>query len=185
LPVVVQGMGFRPGARERWEDQTSFLAAARERGAAIYSMLRTQPFMRPFNWRRGTSLYDGVFHWRGLSALPAAERMARMRDPNFREDLRDGLDHPNTDPKQGSTLPMPALDRVFVDRSRAHPDDVGKSLAALAKERRVHAADGVSEPSPAAGLGTPRGWHSAGRSWSATCRAARSAGRYGPRVSSR
>ena len=55
LPVVVQGMGFRPGARERWEDQTSFLAAARERGAAIYSMLRTQPFMRPFNWRRGTS----------------------------------------------------------------------------------------------------------------------------------
>jgi len=72
LPVVVQGMGFRPGARERWEDQTRFLAAARGRGAAIYSMLRTQPFMRPFNWRRGTSLFDGVFHWRELSALPAA-----------------------------------------------------------------------------------------------------------------
>ena len=62
LPVVVQGMGYRPGARERWDDQTRFLASARERGAAIFSMLRTQPFMRPFNWRRGTSLFDGVFH---------------------------------------------------------------------------------------------------------------------------
>ncbi|TMB58555.1 MAG: amidohydrolase [Deltaproteobacteria bacterium] len=165
LPVVVQGMGFRPGARERWEDQTSFLAAARERGAAIYSMLRTQPFMRPFNWRRGTSLYDGVFHWRGLSALPAAERMARMRDPSFREDLRDGLDHPNTDPKQGSTLPMPALDRVFVDRSRAHPEAVGKSLAALAKERRVHAADVMCELSLADGLETQFLWNSESPAW--------------------
>src|SRR5207244_7048313 len=24
LPVIVQGMGFRPGSRERWEDQTRF-----------------------------------------------------------------------------------------------------------------------------------------------------------------
>src|SRR3989454_4647819 len=99
LPVVVQGMGFRPGARERWEDQTRFLAAARERGAAIYSMLRTQPFMRPFNWRRGTSLFDGVFHWRDLSAFPVAGRLGRMRDPDFWGKLRWGLDHPNSDPK--------------------------------------------------------------------------------------
>ncbi|HZP40726.1 MAG TPA: amidohydrolase family protein, partial [Candidatus Binatia bacterium] len=49
LPVVVQGMGCRPGAREKWEDQTRFLEDARRQGAAIYSMLRTQPFMRPFN----------------------------------------------------------------------------------------------------------------------------------------
>src|SRR4030095_13688910 len=32
LPVVVQGMGFRPGAKERWGDPTSFLARARETG---------------------------------------------------------------------------------------------------------------------------------------------------------
>src|SRR5213594_2964201 len=81
LPVVVQGMGYRPGARERWDDQVRFLESARERGAAIFSMLRTQPFMRPFNWRRGTSLFEGVFYWRELSVLPVAERMARMRDP--------------------------------------------------------------------------------------------------------
>src|SRR4029077_13465372 len=46
LPVVVQGMGYRPGAKERWDDQVGFLADARAKGAAVYSMLRTQPFMR-------------------------------------------------------------------------------------------------------------------------------------------
>src|SRR5262249_45462101 len=121
LPVVVQGMGFRPGAKERWDDQTAFLAQARAQGAAIYSMLRTQPFMRPFNWRRGTSLVAGVSHWRALSELPPPERVARFRDPAFREKLRAALDHPNTDSKLGSTLPPPAPARVFVDRSTADP----------------------------------------------------------------
>ena len=47
LPVVVQGMGYRPGQREMWDNQTAFLADARRQGAAVFSMLRTQPFMRP------------------------------------------------------------------------------------------------------------------------------------------
>src|SRR5881398_3367022 len=164
-PVIVQGMGFRPGQRAKWEDQVRFLEEARQRGAAIFSMLRTQPFMRPFNWRRGTSLFDGVFHWRDLSALSVAERLARMRDREFREKLRWGLDHPNTDPKQGSTLPMPALDRVFVDRSDAHPDAVGKSLAELAAAPRVHAADVMCELSLADGLETQFLWNSESPAW--------------------
>jgi N-acyl-D-amino-acid deacylase len=141
LPVVVQGMGYRPGAKERWEDQTRFLADARARGAAIYSMLRTQPFMRPFNWRRGTSLFDGVFEWRDLPALGPDDRLARMKDPAWREKLRAGLDHPNTDPAKGSTLPPPAMARVFVDRSARHPELVGQSVAEVATARGVHPAD--------------------------------------------
>jgi N-acyl-D-aspartate/D-glutamate deacylase len=165
LPVVVQGMGYRPGAREKWEDQTRFLAAARDRGAAIYSMLRTQPFMRPFNWRRGTSLFDGVFHWRDLSALPPAERLARMRDPAFRAHLREGLDHPNTDSAKGSTLPPPAMARVFVDRSAVHPDAVGRSIAELAEARRQHPADVVCDLAVADGLETQFLWNSESPAW--------------------
>jgi N-acyl-D-aspartate/D-glutamate deacylase len=145
LPVVVQGMGYRPGAKDRWDDQTSFLEAARQRGAAIYSMLRTQPMMRPFNWKRGTSLFDGVFHWRELNDLSVEERLARLRDPSLREKLRHGIDHPNTDPKQGSTLPMPAMATLFVDKSATDPGAVGKSVAQLAKERGVHPADVLAE----------------------------------------
>jgi N-acyl-D-amino-acid deacylase len=165
LPVVVQGMGFRPGARERWDDQTRFLAEARRQGAAIYSMLRTQPFMRPFNWRRGTSLFDGVFHWRELSDLPLPDRLARLRDPSFREQLRWGLDHPNTDSTQGSTLPPPAMARVFVDRCTADPGAVGKSVLQLAEERRVHPADIMCELAAADGLETQFVWNSESPQW--------------------
>jgi N-acyl-D-aspartate/D-glutamate deacylase len=165
LPVVVQGMGFRPGARERWEDQTSFLASARERGAAIYSMLRTQPFMRPFNWRRGTSLFDGVFTWRDLPELRPDERLARFRDPALRAKLRDGIDHPNTDASKGSTLPMPAMTAVFVDRSKTDPGAEGKSLAQLAKERGVHPADIMCEFAAADGLETQFLWNSESQPW--------------------
>jgi len=165
LPVVVQGMGFRPGKRELWEDQARFLASARDRGAAIFSMLRTQPFMRPFNWRRGTSLFDGVFHWRDLSQLPPAERLARLRDPGFREKLRSALDHPNTDGAQGSTLPPPAMSTVFVDRSAADPGAVEKSLAQLAKERAVHPADVMCELAVADNLETQFLWNSESAPW--------------------
>jgi N-acyl-D-amino-acid deacylase len=165
LPVVVQGMGFRPGARERWEDQTRFLADARAQGAAIYSMLRTQPFMRPFNWRRGTSLFDGVFHWRELSDLPLEERRARLGDGSFREKLRWGLDHPNTDSKQGSTLPPPGMARVFVDRSTVTPGAVGKSIAQLAEERHIHAADVMCDLALIDDLETQFLWNSESPQW--------------------
>jgi N-acyl-D-aspartate/D-glutamate deacylase len=165
LPVVVQGMGYRPGQRERWDDQTRFLADARTRGAAIYSMLRTQPFMRPFNWRRGTSLYDGVFHWRDLPALSPDERLARLGDKAFREKLRWGLDHPNTDAAKGSTLPMPASNRVFVDRSASDPGAVGRSLAELAAARGVHAADVMCHLAVADGLETQFLWNSESAPW--------------------
>jgi N-acyl-D-aspartate/D-glutamate deacylase len=165
LPVVVQGMGYRPGAKEKWDDQTGFLDKARIRGAAIYSMLRTQPFMRPFNWRRGTSLFDGVFHWRDLSALGVEERLARLRDPKRREEFRWGIDHPNTDGSKGSTLPPPAMGNLFVDKSTAHPAAVGKSIAQLAKERGVHPADVFCEITAADDLDTQYVYNSENPAW--------------------
>ena len=165
LPVVIQGMGYRPGNRPLWDDQTKFLAEARAQGAAIYSMLRTQPFMRPFNWRRGTSLFEGVFHWRDLSELPDAERLARLRDPAWREQLRWGIDNPNKDSSKGSTLPMPAMTAVFVDRSPSDPQAEGKSLAQLASARGVHPADVMCDLSVADGLETQFMWNSEAPPW--------------------
>lgn len=165
LPIVIQGMGYRPGNRPLWDDQTKFLAEARAQGAAIYSMLRTQPFMRPFNWRRGTSLFEGVFHWRDLSELPPEERLARMRDPAWREKLRWGIDNPNKDPQKGSTLPMPAMTAIFVDRSTSDPTVEGKSLAQLATDRGVHPADVMCDLSVADRLETQFMWNSEAAAW--------------------
>ncbi|HXQ23697.1 MAG TPA: amidohydrolase family protein [Candidatus Acidoferrales bacterium] len=165
LPVVIQGMGYRPGNRALWDDQTKFLSEARDQGAAIYSMLRTQPFMRPFNWRRGTSLFEGVFHWRDLAEMSPDERLARLRDPAWREKLRSGIDNPNKDPSKGSTLPMPATTAVFVDRSRSDSKAEGKSLAQLASERGVHPADVMADLSVADNLETQFMWNSEAAPW--------------------
>src|SRR5215468_2077118 len=165
LPVIVQGITKRVGNPEQWADSTSYLDSARRQGAAIFSVLRTQPFMRPFNWQRGTSLYDGVFHWRDLSEMTIEERLAKMRDPKFREQLRWGLDNPNTDGSKGSTLPPPPLQTVFVDVSRSDPGAVGKNLAQLAKERRVHAADIMCELAVADGLATQFMWNTENEKW--------------------
>jgi N-acyl-D-amino-acid deacylase len=165
LPVVIQGMGYRPGNRQLWDEQTKFLAAAREKGAAIYSMLRTQPFMRPFNWRRGTSLFEGVFHWRDLADQTPEQRLAALRDPALREQLRWGIDNPNKDPAKGSTLPMPAMTAIFVDRSKSNPKAEGKSLAQLASERGVHPADVMCDLSVADNLETQFVWNSEAAPW--------------------
>ena len=165
LPVVIQGMGYRPGNRPLWDDQTKFLAEARDKGAAIYSMLRTQPFMRPFNWRRGTSLFEGVFHWRDLPDQTPEQRLAALRDPTLREKLRWGIDNPNKDPSKGSTLPMPAMTAIFVDRSQSNPKAEGKSLAQLATERGVHPADLMCDLSVADNLETQFMWNSEAPPW--------------------
>ncbi len=165
LPVIVQGITKRVGNPEQWADSVTYLADARRQGAAIFSVLRTQPFMRPFNWQRGTSLYDGVFHWRDLSEMSSDQRVAKMRDPQFREQLRWGLDHPNTDGAKGSTLPPPPLHTVFVDVCKADPGAVGKSLAQLATERHVHAADIMCELAVADGLATQFIWNTESLVW--------------------
>ncbi|MBX3026111.1 amidohydrolase family protein [bacterium] len=167
LPIVVQGITKRVGNPAQWADSVAFLDQARRQGAAIFSVLRTQPFMRPFNWQRGTSLYDGVFEWRDLSALPPAERLARLRDPQRRPALRDAFDHPNTDGSKGSTLPPPPLANVYVDVSRADPAAVGKSLPQLAAERGTHPADVMADLAIADDLETQFLWNSENDAWAA------------------
>jgi N-acyl-D-aspartate/D-glutamate deacylase len=167
LPIVVQGITKRVGNPAQWADSVAFLDEARRQGAAIFSVLRTQPFMRPFSWQRGTSLYDGVFEWRELSALPPSERLARLRDPQRRPALREAFDHPNTDGSRGSTLPPPPLANVFVDVSRAAPAAVGRSLTQLAAERRMHPADVMADIAAADGLETQFLWNSENEDWAA------------------
>lgn len=145
LPIVVQGMGYRPGAKDKWDDQVGFLNDARAQGAAVFSMLRTQPFMRPFNWERGTSLFEGCVEWRALGDMTPAQRLAAFKDPSFRAKLAGSWDKPNTDSKNGSTLPPPKQGQVFVDKCQSDPKIEGKSVGEIAKARGVHAADVMCE----------------------------------------
>ena len=163
----MQGITKRVGNPEQWADSVAFLEEARQQGAAIFSVLRTQPFMRPFNWQRGTSLYDGVFHWRDLVRAcrsPSAWPSCAIR--SSAQQLRDGLDHPNTDGSKGSTLPPPPLHTVFVDVSAADPGAVGKSLAQLPQERaRARRPTSCADLAVADGLETQFMWNNENDDW--------------------
>ena len=165
LPIVVQGMGYRPGAKDKWEDQLGFLNSARDQGAAVFSMLRTQPFMRPFNWRRGTSLFEGCVAWRALTDMNPEQRLASFKDAAFRAKMAQSWDAPNADPKNGSTLPPPKQVQVFVDKCKSNPAAEGKSLGELAAAKGGHAVDVMCDLVVADGLDTQFVYNSEGPEW--------------------
>ncbi len=145
LPVIIQGLGARRKAdapTATWPKSEAYLAKARSRGAAVYSLLISRPFQRPFSLADGTSLFEGALAFQRLfsEAKTVEGRMAMLRDPGFRDAIRHAVEKPNRDPDAGSTLPPPSFDTLRVNRvSRpANERFVGRTLAEIA------AADGTA-----------------------------------------
>jgi N-acyl-D-aspartate/D-glutamate deacylase len=175
LPVVIQGLGGRdkvdtPGAG--WERAQAFLAEAAERGAAIFSILRSHPFDRPIDLARGTPLYAGVPAWHALMSLSREEKLARLADPAARAELRHAVEHPNRDPGAGSTLPPPHWDVTFVEEvaDPGHAALVGRSLAEIAAAQRKAPADAMLDLALAEGLATRFRWRNQTAAWEASVR---------------
>ena len=164
LPVVIQGIGWRQGMDAQWASDQAFLANATTDGAAIYGLYRNHPMVRPFNFRRGTSLFKGVEVWRDLLTMPEADRLTLMRDPAARARLRGGLDHPITDPALGATTPPPPMDTVYVKES-ARREAIGKSIAQLAVQANAHPADVIADLLDIDALGTALEWRSDTEMW--------------------
>ena len=146
VPVITQGLGGRSkvdAPTKTWEQSRAFLDLSAERGAPVYSLLMTRAFNGPFSLREGTSRYDGVPLWRELMGLEWPARRERMMDEGWRGRLREAIDHPNTDPAKGSTLPPPIWDVLAIEETAAagHDADVGRTVGALARERELHPAD--------------------------------------------
>ncbi len=146
VPVVTQGLGGRSkvdAPTQAWQQSRAFLDRSAELGAPVYSLLMTRAFNGPFTLREGTSRYDGVPLWRELMGLDWAERARRIADGQGRAQLRAAIDHPNTDPAKGSTLPPPIWDVLAVEETAAaqYRDCVGRAVGELARERSVHPAD--------------------------------------------
>lgn len=146
VPVITQGLGGRskvdaPG--KAWEQSRAFLDSSAQRGAPVYSLLMTRAFNGPFSLRDGTSRYDGVPLWRELMALDWPGRRHRITDPGWRRRLREAIDHPNTDPAKGSTLPPPIWAVLSIEETNApgHSALIGRTVSALASERGEHPAD--------------------------------------------
>jgi len=172
LPVIIQGLGARSkvdAPTATWPESRKFVERASESGAAVYSLIMARPLSRRFTLAEGTSLYEGVpaFHRLFSEARSLEQRMTLARDPGFRTAVRSAVENPNRDPKRGPTLPPPAWDVLLVYRAvRAdHQRLVGRSIAALARERSVAPMDAFLDLALAEDLGTEFVWATETDEW--------------------
>jgi N-acyl-D-aspartate/D-glutamate deacylase len=172
LPVIIQGLGGRnkvDAPTATWDAARAFLDRATAAGAPVYSMLITRPFDRPVVVDETNLHYLAVPAWDRMLKLPAAERIARLRDPDVRRELRDAVEHYNRDPELGTTVPPPLWDAVYVDRVRAveHDKYQGRSIADIAGELGVAPADAMLDLALAEDLTTEFRWRTESPEWTA------------------
>jgi N-acyl-D-aspartate/D-glutamate deacylase len=148
LPIILQGLGGRskvdvPGAD--WERVSAWIEEVGRQGVGIYSLLRNHPFDRDFRVETGTNLYEGVPTWHKVIGpdVARADRLAALRDPVARADMRHAVDHPNTDGALGSTLPPPRWSVVEVDEvAKPHNEKfLRRTIADIATELGQEPAD--------------------------------------------
>ena len=172
LPIILQGLGGRskvdvPGAG--WDDVALWIEDAGRQGVGIYSLLRNHPFDRDFRVDAGTNLYEGVPAWHRVLGPggSAEEKLALLRDPAVRDEMRHAVQHPNTDASKGSTLPPPRFSVVEVDEvvKPEHEKLLHRTIAEIAAELGVEPADAMLDLAADEGLGTVFRYVNKSRSW--------------------
>jgi N-acyl-D-amino-acid deacylase len=172
LPVIIQGLGGRnkvDAPTATWDAAQAFLDRATAAGAPVYSMLITRPFDRPVVLNETNLHYLAVPAWDRMLKLPAAERIALLRNTAARAELRDAVEHYNRDPARGTTVPPPLWDAVYVDRVRTfeHEKYQGRSIADVAQELGVAPADALLDLALAEDLTTEFRWRTESPEWAA------------------
>jgi N-acyl-D-amino-acid deacylase len=170
MPVIIQGLGGRnkvDAPTATWEASVEFLDRATAAGAPVYSMLISRPFDRPVTIGPDNLHYMSVFSWARMLKLPHDERVATLRDPAARAELRDAVEHYNRDPAKGTTNPPPLWTNVFVDRvvRPEHEKLQSRSVADVAEEQGVAPADALLDLALAEDLATGFRWRTESPEW--------------------
>ncbi len=177
LPVVIQGLGGRnkvDAPTATWEAARAFLDRATAAGAPVFSMLIARPFDRPVVIDETNHHYLAVPSWEHMLKLPHGERVALLRDPAARDELREAVEHYNRDASKGTTVPPPLWDAVFVDEvvQPEHQPLQGRSVREIAAERGVAPADALLDLALAEDLATRFRWRTESPEWAAAVREA-------------
>jgi N-acyl-D-aspartate/D-glutamate deacylase len=172
LPVVIQGLGGRnktDAPTATWEAAHSFLDRATAAGAPVYSMLIARPFDRPIVIDESNFHYLAVPSWNRMLQLPHAERVAALRDPATRAELREAVEHYNRDPALGTTVPPPLWRAVYVDEvaKPEHAHLQSRSIAELAREQGAAPADVLLDLALDEDLVTRFRWRTESPEWAA------------------
>ncbi|HEU5306811.1 MAG TPA: amidohydrolase family protein [Acidimicrobiia bacterium] len=172
LPVVIQGLGGRnktDAPTATWEAAQSFLDRATAAGAPVYSMLIARPFDRPIVIDESNFHYLAVPSWNRMLQLPHTERVAALRDPATRAELREAVEHYNRDPALGTTVPPPLWRAVYVDEvaKPEHAHLQSRSIAELAREQGAAPADVLLDLALDEDLVTRFRWRTESPEWAA------------------
>jgi N-acyl-D-aspartate/D-glutamate deacylase len=169
-PVVIQGLGGRnktDAPTATWDAAQRFLDRATESGAPVFSMLIARPFDRPVVFDETNFHYMSVASWDSMLKLPHSERVARLRDPEARAEMRDAVEHYNRDPAKGTTNPPPLWSAVYVDEvaKPEHQKFQSRSIADVAEELGVAPADAMLDLALDEDLQTRFRWRTESPEW--------------------
>jgi N-acyl-D-aspartate/D-glutamate deacylase len=172
LPVVIQGLGGRTktdAPTATWEAARSFHDRATAAGAPVYSMLIARPFDRPVVIDESNFHYLAVPSWNRMLQLPFSERMAALRDPATRSEMREAVEHYNRDPALGTTVPPPLWHAVYIDEvaKPEHAHLQSRSIAELAEEQGKAPADVMLDLALDEDLATRFRWRTESPEWAA------------------
>jgi len=171
MPVIIQGLGGRnkvDAPTATWPASVDFLDRATATGAPVYSLLIARPFDRPVVIGPENHHYIAVFSWEHMLKLPHDERIALLRDPAARDELRHAVENYNRDPAKGTTSPPPLWANVFVDRvvRPEHEKLQSRSIADIAAEAGIAPADAMLDLALAEDLATEFRWRTESPEWS-------------------
>ena len=172
LPIIIQGLGGRnkvDAPTATWDRALAFLDRATALGAPVYSILIARPPDRPLQLNEMCFHFLAVPSWNRMLQLPHAARVALLRDPAARDELRHAVENYNRDPAQGTTTPPPLWDQVSVAHVTRpeHRALVGRTIADLAREQGRPPADVLLDLALAEDLATEFRWSWETPEWTA------------------
>lgn len=125
-------------SRAPYREKLAAHLAARRAGADVFAQVTCRPIVQQIVMREPTSFYQ-MPAFAELAALPHADRPKLFADRAWRARVDDQFD--------SRRWIDPGWPTFTVSESRAHPELVGRSVAAIAKERGVKPFDVVCDVS--------------------------------------
>ena len=106
----------------------------------------------------------------GLDAQSHDDKVADLRDPAVRDELRHAVENPNKDPDLGSTIPPPHFDVVSVDEVTRPENEkyLKRSIVDIAAELGVDPADAMFDLALSEDLAMGFRWENFTPEWEAS-----------------
>ena len=172
LPIIIQGLGGRnkvDAPTATWDRALAFLDRATALGTPVYSILIARPPDRPLVLNEMCFHFLAVPSWNRMLQLTHHERIALLRDPSARDELRHAVEQYNRDPAKGTTTPPPLWEQVSVAHVTRpeHQGWCGRTISSLAHESGRAPADVLLDLALAEDLATQFRWSWETPEWTA------------------